>query len=235
MLDQWASQKDITSGKNRRSYSSKEVSQWWCAPGVQTRAGLLGKDWCHCFRGWLGWEAATQTHCKPLLCSFPAYRISLGVLSCPPWPALTPASLHCITTSWRQARQGKIKACPNRLGRREEGWERNGINHLNLQTKQKTHSSAAVWTSYHKNNKSKKHYLYANSWAIHWSQGTPGLLPRITAGNAAESSSKADLTPVITRILLCSFPYAPITPIIPQDLHGMKLTEAQNQRWSKRC
>ena len=64
------------------------------------------------------------------------------------------------------------------------------INHLNLQTKQKTRLSALIWKLYHKNNKSKKHYLYANSWAIHCSQVTPGLLSRLTTGNASEKSSK---------------------------------------------
>jgi len=50
--------------------------------------------------------------------------------------------------------------------------------------------SVAIGKLYHKNNKLKKHYLYAKNSAVHCSHFTPGLLSRVTTGNASEKRHK---------------------------------------------
>lgn len=98
------------SNKSQRSCSYKEASQKQCTPRAQTGTVFWGKGLHCCFLAWLCLEAAAWPCCEGCTCSLRAYTISLGVLSCPLWPALTSALLCWIQSSQRDARQEKIKA-----------------------------------------------------------------------------------------------------------------------------
>lgn len=106
--------------------------------------------------------------------------------------------------------------------------------HLNLQTKQKPHLLANIWKVHHKNNRSNRHYLHVNTWAIHCSQVTPRLFSRV--GKLPTKAAKGILHQwlYLSRILPYYFPCNLIMAISTQNLCSMKLTKAEKLRWSNR-